>query len=392
MSSVHRLPGKPNWICFYTDASGKRRCKSTKTTNKREAEKVCHALQTIEDKARSGRLTADRARKVIESAVADIMESLGTPIEQKTIREHFENWIAARQRECSEGTFTRYKGIVDYFLSFLRGKASRPLPTLTSTDVERYRTHLAEKVSNNTVNTHLKVLRVCLEKAVKQHVFDKNPARLVDNLDRSKRHRRRAFTMDELRKILENASPDWKTAILIGLYTGLRLSDVANLTWASVDLQRDEIVTTAQKTDKTQILPIAKPLREYLETLPAGDNPKAPLSPDLHGQLETRLSNSFYELMAIALPGIVKSRQDHRKKKAGRGMRREQSEITFHSLRHTATSLLKNAGVSNAITQDIIGHESEAISRNYTHIDMETKRKAVDLMPDVLKKEANAKA
>jgi hypothetical protein len=39
----------------------------------------------------------------------------------------------------------------------------------------------------------------------------------------------------------------------------------------------------------------------------------------------------------------------------------------------------------------LIGHESEAVSRNYTHIDMETKRKAVDAMPDVLAMEAEPK-
>jgi hypothetical protein len=32
--------------------------------------------------------------------------------------------------------------------------------------------------------------------------------------------------------------------------------------------------------------------------------------------------------------------------------------------------LLKNAGVSDAAARDIIGHESEAVSRNYTHIDV----------------------
>jgi hypothetical protein len=46
--------------------------------------------------------------------------------------------------------------------------------------------------------------------------------------------------------------------------------------------------------------------------------------------------------------------------------------------------LLKNAGVSDVVARDIIGHESEAVSRNYTHIDTETKRRAIDAMPDVL--------
>ena len=383
VSSIHKLPGKPNWICFYTDNKGVRRCKSTLTTAKREAERICSEIQKIEDKARSGKLTPDRARKVIESTVSDIMESLGTPIEQKSIREHFDTWIVAREVETSEGTFKRYKGIVEYFLTFLGSKANAPLPSLSSNDVERYRASLTGKVANGTVNTHLKVLRVCLEKAVKQHIFDKNPARMIDNLDRSQRHHRRAFTEAELRKLLESASDDWRTTILIGLYTGLRLSDATNLLWSQIDLQRREITITEKKTDQTQIAPIAKPLKAHLESIASTDNPRAPVTPSLNGKVESWLSNQFYELMAIA--GLVKSRINHRKQKHGRGRKRDQSVITFHSLRHTTTSLLKRAGISNAITQDIIGHDSEAISRNYTHIDPETRLKAVDNLPDVTK-------
>jgi site-specific recombinase XerD len=36
------------------------------------------------------------------------------------------------------------------------------------------------------------------------------------------------------------------------------------------------------------------------------------------------------------------------------------------------------------VARDIVGHDSVAVSRNYTHIETDTLRKAVDLMPDVL--------
>jgi integrase len=53
-------------------------------------------------------------------------------------------------------------------------------------------------------------------------------------------------------------------------------------------------------------------------------------------------------------------------------------------LRHTTTSILKNAGVNSAIVMDVIGHQSTAISTHYTTIDSDTKRRAIDRMPDVL--------
>jgi integrase len=68
----------------------------------------------------------------------------------------------------------------------------------------------------------------------------------------------------------------------------------------------------------------------------------------------------------------------------GHSQRRTVSEISFHSLRHTATSLLKNAGVSAAVAMDIIGHESEAINRHYTHIEAATKRAALRKLPKLL--------
>jgi integrase len=57
--------------------------------------------------------------------------------------------------------------------------------------------------------------------------------------------------------------------------------------------------------------------------------------------------------------------------------------LSFHSLRHTATSLMKDAGISPATVQDIIGHESAAISAHYTHIGEIAKRQAIAAMPDV---------
>ena len=66
-----------------------------------------------------------------------------------------------------------------------------------------------------------------------------------------------------------------------------------------------------------------------------------------------------------------------------RSAKRSTGELSFHCLRHTATSLLKNAGISPAIVQDIIGHDSAAVSAHYTHIEADAKRNALNAMPNV---------
>jgi integrase len=382
MASVHKIPGKPNWFCFFYDEKGVRRCKSTKTANKKEAEIICNGLQKAATLARKGRLPEEKARMLIESVVAEIVESSGGEMTRYTIASYFQSWMKSRALVTSPGTAVRYNGIVDSFLKYLGGKKNSSLASLRSEDIQEYRDILAAKVSTGTVNTHLKVLRVALGKALMGKHIESNPGKFVDNLARNDKHERRAFTLDELKKLLENATADWRTMILLGLYTGFRMGDIASLTWANLDLQRREITARTQKTGKTQILPIATPLLKHLEGVPTSDDPQSPLCPALFKQKSTWLSNQFYDLMSSCGLVVARTHQTSQNGK-GRGSRRIQSAITFHALRHTATSLLKNAGVSDVVARDIIGHESEAVSRNYTHIEMNTKREAINKMPDI---------
>lgn len=66
------------------------------------------------------------------------------------------------------------------------------------------------------------------------------------------------------------------------------------------------------------------------------------------------------------------------------------SELTFHSLRHNTTSWLKKAGVPESVVRDIIGHESQLVSLNYTHVDEETKRAAIEKLPTLVPTQAQA--
>jgi integrase len=61
---------------------------------------------------------------------------------------------------------------------------------------------------------------------------------------------------------------------------------------------------------------------------------------------------------------------------------RAPSELSFHSFRHSAVSLLKNIGAPEAVAMQIAGHESASISRIYTHIDEGSERRWIAKMPD----------
>src|SRR5207249_4191768 len=218
----------------------------------------------------------------------------------------------------------------------------------------------------------IKFLRMVFKTAKEDGKYhDENPAGGVKAAKLRDASRRRGLTIPEIKRILKIANDEWRSLILFGLYTGQRLGDLARLTWQNVDLEGDEIRFVTSKTARQQIIPLAPPLRKHLETLPAGDDPKQPLHPrafasvSKSGKVGT-LSRQFYELMVNA--GLATPRPHRRAKhEPGRDGRHSTSEISFHALRHTATSLMKNAGISPAIVQDIIGHESAVISAHYTH-------------------------
>lgn len=289
------------------------------------------------------------------------------------------SWLNEIKGQISVSTFQSYKAITRRFLRFLGSNKIDDISTIGLETIQRYRDEIRKDYSTGTVNNHLKMLRLVFEAAAQQDIIDRNPAKLVKNLARIDRQERRPFSIEELRKLLVIVDGDWKTAVLIGVYTGLRFGDVVNMTWGQVDLVRGEITVKTEKTERVVIIPIAAVLARRLEELPATDDPKKSLCPDLAGKRIANLSVKFHDFLARA--GLVEKR-DYQNHKSD-GKRRKYAGLSFHSLRHTATSMLKNAGVSDSVARDIIGHDSEAISRNYTKIDIETKRAAMDRMPDL---------
>jgi integrase len=113
------------------------------------------------------------------------------------------------------------------------------------------------------VNISVKVVRAVLAQARRDGLVDVNEGQRVTLLKRTKGFERRPFTLAELKRILEAANDEWRGMILVGLYTGLRLSDVATLTWPNLNLQREEIRVTTSKTGRRQ-----RTKRKALDSIP----------------------------------------------------------------------------------------------------------------------------
>lgn len=386
MASLRRVPRSPNYIACFSGADGKRYQRSTgvKVTGKVEARRRAQKIaDEFEDVARRKR-NAQQVQRVFKDLYQEIT---ATDLPNSTVRDFGERWLAGKKAEVGQSTLVFYEGTYRKFLEFLGERADDALFEISRDDIQRWRDDQAEKVSPSTVNHRLKFTRMLFTAARREGLIADNPAEDVPVLKRETKSARRPFTMTEVKSLLEAADAEWKSMILFGLYTGQRLGDIAKLTWDMIDIEAGEIRMQTGKTGRFQKIPIPPPLLKHIEALPKPVHGQIPL----HERAEDIVSNQgktgslsiqFHRIMSDA--GIVEKKA-HRKgvDEPGRKGRRSESRVSFHSLRHTTTSLLKNAGVSPAIAEEFVGHDSAEMNRVYTHIEQESMEKAARKLPDV---------
>lgn len=379
MASIHRKANSPYWYCAFYLPDGRRTLRSTGTTDRRKAREICNEWERAAREAKQGRLTETRARDVIATCY-EIAHAETLP--QSTTKDYLDSWLKAKELTLAESSLAEYKAAADHLLTHLGAKANKAMDTITVRDLASFRDKLAERVSGATVNKTLRILKGAWAKAVKDGVVRDNVFARVEPVKESPRERR-AFTLEELQRILACCDEEWRGMVLCGVYLGQRLGDIARLTWRNVDLAEKEVRLITRKTGRAMKIPLHPVLERYFLSLPAPDDPDAPVFPRAAAIASVRvgtLSNQFADILAAA--GLAQPR-DHQKAKSGRDAQRETGGLSFHCLRHTATSLLKNAGVSDVVAREIIGHDSPAISRVYTHIEKPTLVDAMNKLPDI---------
>ncbi len=399
MASLHKDPrGKsPYWYCAFISKEGVRHFRSTKTKDKRQAAQICNTWAKAA--ALGSKLSPDKARHVIAQGVADILMASGQTLPSATIRDWCTRWLGGKSLEAEPRTHERYKTSISRFLKFLGRKAEDDLDSLKVSDVLEFRDDVAKRLSPTSTNMDLKVLRGCLYAAQRQELLEKNVAAKVETLKRYGDSKRRAFTLDEVRKLLQHcgeAGEEWRGLVLMGLYTGQRLGDVARVTWSQVDLLSGRISFLTSKTGKRLEMALAKPLSDHLATRPSSDDSNEFIFPRAAALAEKRtgtISTQFYDNILVPA-GLVPARPKNHAATSGKGRdsKRQQSEISFHSLRHTFTTWLKSSGASNALAQMIVGHDSAAVSANYTHLNAGDTKDPISKLPDVTKEESTTVA
>ncbi len=373
MACIIKRPDSKFFIACWTDATGRRMKRSTKEVSKTKAEKIA---RLFEAESRTKR-TAIQVRRVL----ADIHRDLsGAELPTETVREFFARFILEKKPSVSSATYAYYGGHGKRFLKWLGSRADADIANVTRTDITTYRNLIREGAGPRTTNNTLKAIKAFFAGARKEGLLADDPCAAVDTVRDRSESNKRPFTLDELRRLLAVANPEWRSMILFGLYLGQRLGDIAMLTWGNLNAEKGETILTTRKTGRKQELPFPPPLRAHIESLERSKNPKDPLHPEAFKKvsargLTTKLSDQFALMLKKA--GLRDEVQ------AEEGNARAKHELSFHSLRHTATSLLKAAGVPQSVVMAYVGHDSAEVSHGYTHTGREAMEKAAAAFPEL---------
>ena len=379
MASLIRKPTSKYLIAAFRDSEGKQHRRSTKETDRKRAQAAADQLE----RAAQAKGNLARLRRNFAEFCRD---HFGSDASTLSVADYAQQWLERRKIETSLATHRRYQNGIDKWLEFLGLNAERGLEEITQAQVFAFRDARAKASAANTANMELKIIKMMFRSARREGYLLEDPAEGVNSVKNRSDFARRPFSIDELRAVLAVAGDEWQSLIKFGLYTGQRLGDLALLTWSQIDLERDEIALTTRKTGKRLLLPIAPPLHEHILSLPASDNPRGPVHPHAfeiiysQGGRVSTLSNEFGDLLVSA--GLRES-WSYKSRGTGRAGKRAGLDVSFHSLRHTSVSLLKDAGVPDSVVMALVGHESSAMSHRYTHVGKEALAKAAKTLPEL---------
>jgi integrase len=370
MASIWRNPKSKYWTACWRDAAGKQRRASTKTTDRRLARRIAEQYE----KASRGKRTLAQVQKIL----LQLSEELGGE-PQQSLRSFCADFLEEKKPSVSEASMRFYRTAISKLFEHLGQRSDRPISEVTERDLITLRNQLAEYLNPQTVNHTFVGLKTMFKAAQRLKLIAENPAEhiaRVREFDDPHQEKRRPFTVAELQAVLSVTDPEWRSMILIGAYTGARLADIALLRWENVDLERNELRFVARKTGKTTILPVVGALHEHIASLPSADNDRAFLHPRA---AESVVRNNRSATLSIEFGRILESaglRPNHTA-----GAKRRISPLSFHSLRHTLITAMKNAGVAQSTVAAFTGHGSQQITDLYTHADRLAMERAVAALP-----------
>jgi site-specific recombinase XerD len=333
------------------------------------------------------------SKKIAELALKDAevkiaREEFGFFHDDIPIETLLAKYLEYSQAHHAQGTFRRYRGVVEHFRRFLKGKPELTmLSHIQMRQVDEYKVfrkgelvnpngckiesedditnHTRKGARAYTINFEICTIRTMLYMAVKWGYLKENPVRMLNKLKVNDSKKPRFLSIEECRLLLKNSPEHLRPIFYMFLTTGMRKGELENLEWSDIDLKRRRIKIQRKdfwkpKTGEREI-PINQGTLDLLVSLKK-QNDKSLKSrfvfPDPFGaKIKTKLRE---QLIKVA-------------EKAG-----IENLTKLHALRHTYASQLVMSGVDLPTVQKLMGHEDIQTTMIYSHLAQDHLAEAVE--------------
>ncbi len=231
--------------------------------------------------------------------------------------------------------------------------------------IEQWQSEQLKRNKPGTVNRKLTVLKHMINKGTDWGMATEETLKRVRKVKQltEENTRLRFLNIEECQTLIDCCAPHLKPIVTVALHTGMRLAEILGLRYEQVDLKHGFILLEITKNGERREIPIDNTLNEMFNSMPRGLESVYVFTDLKTGEPYKSIKRSF----ATAL------------KKAGI------SDFRFHDLRHTFASHLVMAGVDLISVKELLGHKSLSMTMRYAHLAPGHKRKAVNVLDNVLK-------
>jgi integrase len=240
-----------------------------------------------------------------------------------------------------------------------------PLRYFNSLMLEKFQTDRLQRGNKPaTVNRLVACLKHMFSKAVEWEMVEEESLKRVRKVKllQENNSRLRFLSREECQNLINACDQHIRPIVIIALNTGMRKSEILNLTWNQVDLKHGFIMLERTKNGERREIPINMSLRNAFENLPR------------------RLDGGF----VFSNPKKGKPYRDIRKSFPSALRKVGIQDFRFHDLRHTFASQLVMAGVDITTIKELLGHKSLAMTMRYSHLSPSHKARAVELLDGLL--------
>ena len=239
----------------------------------------------------------------------------------------------------------------------------RSLASLVSSDIAKYRDERLKVVSPNTVRLELALLSHLFTIAIKEWGMTGlvNPVQQIRK-PKLPKGRDRRLKSGELERILEASGSSFLGSIVrFALETGMRRSEIAGMIWNQVDLKKKTVTLPETKNGEKRIVPLSSEAVRILSAFPRRIDGK------VWGIEDQSITRAFERALSRARIDYEKECEENGEKADSAFL----NDLTFHDLRHEATSRFFEKGFNVMEVAAITGHKTLQMLKRYTHLKAE---------------------